>query len=52
MQKLLGMLFLVAGASVCAMGAAPAPEIDAASAGSAFALLTGTVLVIRARRKK
>jgi hypothetical protein len=28
-----------------------APEIDASSAGSALALLTGAVLVIRGRRK-
>ena len=53
MQKLIGMTLLVVGASAFAMGAVGAvPEIGAGSAGSAIALLSGTLLVIRGRRKK
>lgn len=53
MQKVLGMVLLLAGASVFAMASTdiPVPEIGAASAGSAFALLSGTLLVIRGRKK-
>jgi uncharacterized membrane protein HdeD (DUF308 family) len=50
MQKVLGYTLLVIGVSSFAMGAVP--EIDPASAGSALALLSGAVLVIRGRRKK
>jgi len=32
--------------------ATPVPEIDPGSAGSALALLTGALLIVRARRKK
>jgi hypothetical protein len=53
MQRVLGMMLLVVGASAFAMGvAAPVPEIGAGSAGSAVALLSGMLLVIRGRRKK
>ena len=51
MQRILGMMLLVAGASVFAMGAI-VPEISAGSAGSALALLAGTLLIVRGRRKK
>jgi len=50
MQKILGMMLLIAGASQLAM-ATPVPEIGAASAGSAIALISGAMLVIRGRRK-
>jgi hypothetical protein len=50
-MKLLGMaLMFVAFASFA--NAFVAPEIDPGSAGSALALLSGALLVIRARRKK
>jgi hypothetical protein len=53
MQKVLGMMLLVVGASTFAMGTQVAvPEIGVGSAGSAIALLSGTLLVIRGRRKK
>ena len=53
MQKILGMMLLVVGSSAFAMGSASAvPEIGVGSAGSAVALLSGTLLVIRGRRKK
>jgi len=49
MEKLLGMMFLLIGVSAVAM--ATVPEIGVGSAGSAIALLTGTLLVIRGRKK-
>jgi hypothetical protein len=52
MQRLMGMMLLLAGASTFAMGAFTVPEIGAGSAGSAFALLSGTLLIIRGRRRK
>jgi hypothetical protein len=53
MQKVFGMMLLVIGASTFAMGSVAAvPEIGVGSAGSAVALLSGTLLVIRGRRKK
>jgi hypothetical protein len=51
MQKLFAIILLGIGAGVAAM-ATPSPEIDPASAGSALALLAGTLLVIRGRRRK
>ena len=51
MQKTLGMLLLIAGASQLAMASTTVPEIGAASAGSAIALISGAMLVIRGRRK-
>ena len=50
MQKVLGMVILLAGASQFAM-ASPVPEIGVGSAGSAIALISGAMLVIRGRRK-
>ena len=50
MQKVLGMMILIAGASQLAMASA-VPEIGVGSAGSAIALISGAMLVIRGRRK-
>ena len=51
--KILGMGFLLVGAcAVASATAVYAPEIDAGSAGSALAVLTGALLVVRGRRKK
>lgn len=50
--KLAGMALLVAGMSGFCMAAIPVgPEIDASTAGSAIALLSGAVLVIRSRKR-
>jgi hypothetical protein len=49
-MKIVGMLLLLAGSASFAM--ASVPEVGAASAGSALALLSGAVLVVRGRRKK
>jgi hypothetical protein len=50
-MKLFGMaLLLVAAGGVASASAVP--EIDPGSAGSALALLTGALLVIRGRSKK
>jgi hypothetical protein len=51
MQKVLGMMLLIAGASQLATAALTVPEIGAGSAGSALALISGAMLVIRGRRK-
>ena len=49
MSKLLGMMLLVVGTAHFAM--ATTPEIGVGSAGSALALVSGALLVIRGRRK-
>ena len=52
-QKVLGILLLIAGASTYAMAVPTStPEIAAASAGSAVALVSGIVLMYRGRRRK
>lgn len=50
MTKTVGMLLLLVGSASFAM--ASVPEVGAGSAGSAIALLSGALLVIRGRRKK
>ncbi len=53
--KTIGMTLLLLGASTLALAAPPptnAPEIDPGSAVSALALLSGTVLMVRSRRKQ
>jgi hypothetical protein len=49
-MKVLGMFLLLAGAASSAMAAVP--EVGVGSAGSALALLSGALLVVRGRRKK
>lgn len=49
-MKAAGMALLLAGVAGT-LSAIPVPEIDAASAGNALALLGGAVLLIRARKK-
>ena len=52
-MKLAGFVFLCFGlASVVVAGPLSAPEINPASAGSALALISGVVLVMRGRRRK
>jgi hypothetical protein len=50
-MKLLGMALMLVGIASFA-SATSVPEIDPGSAGSAIALLSGALLVIRAGRKK
>jgi hypothetical protein len=53
MSKIIGFsLLLLGSASFAFAGVAVAPEIDGASAASAIVLLSGGLLVLRARRKK
>ena len=56
MKKAIGLMFVIASASSLAMAGAPlngvVPEIDAASAMGALALLGGGIAVLRARLKK
>lgn len=50
-MKLLGMALMFVGVASFASAFISAPEIDPGSAGSALALLSGALLVVRARRK-
>jgi hypothetical protein len=50
-MKLLGSILLLIGMGSAAF-AIVAPEISPASAGSAIALISGAVLVMRGRRKR
>jgi hypothetical protein len=50
-MKLLGSMLLLIGMSSLVFGAA-VPEVSSASAGSAIALISGALLVMRGRRKK
>jgi len=53
MSKIIGFSLLLVGASSFALaGVSIAPEIDGASAASAIVLLSGGLLVLRARRTK
>ena len=52
MRKMFTVILLGIGAGVAAMAQVQSPEIDPASAGSAVALLAGTLLVIRSRRRR
>jgi hypothetical protein len=49
-MKVAGMALLLAGVGGL-LSASAVPEIDAASAGNALALLGGAVLLIRSRKK-
>jgi hypothetical protein len=51
-KKILGIVLLMSGATSCAMAVpASTPEVVAGTAGSALALVSGIVLMIRGRRK-
>jgi hypothetical protein len=50
-MKIVGMMLLLVG-MVATASAQAVPEIDAGSAASALALLSGSLLVLRSRRKK
>jgi hypothetical protein len=53
MRKLVGLVLMFAGASSLAYaGILTAPEISPASGVAALALLSGTLLVVRGRRKR
>jgi hypothetical protein len=51
-MKLLGSVLLLIGMGSAAFASSSVPEISPASAGSAIALISGAVLVMRGRRKK
>lgn len=53
-MKVLGMSLLLIGVAGLAVAVPPpvgAPEIDAGSAGSALALLSGALLIFKTKRK-
>ena len=51
-MKLIGSILLLIGMGSLAIAQAVAPEVSPVSAGSAIALISGAVLVMRGRRKK
>jgi len=51
-MKVAGLVLLMIGVGGAAFGTVAVPEISPASAGSALALISGAVLVMRGRRKK
>ncbi len=52
-MKAIGFMLLLLGASAIAGASVDAaPEIDANSAGSALALLSGSLLILKSRRRK
>jgi hypothetical protein len=51
MTKYIGFALLLIGSASVALAVSPVPEIDPGSGMSALALLSGALLVIRARRK-
>ena len=52
MKKIAGLMFLLTGVAGLAVSAPLiVPEISVSSAGSALAMLTGAMLVIRGRKK-
>lgn len=51
-MRILGWTMLLLGMAGSAMAGVATPEIDGASAGAAVALLSGGILVLRARRAK
>jgi len=52
-MRLFGIAFLLAGIAVVAWAGPPAtPEIDTNSGLAALAVLTGGLLILRARRKQ
>jgi hypothetical protein len=46
-----GAALLIAGSTAVAMASISTPEIDPSTAGSAIALVSGMLLLARARRK-
>ena len=52
MRKLLGFSMILMGVAVSVQAGSVAPEIDPSSGVAALALLSGGLLVLRARRKK
>lgn len=52
-MKVAGLVLLFVGLAAAALAQPPvAPEISVGSAGSALALLSGVLLIVRARRKQ
>jgi hypothetical protein len=52
MTKLLGSASLLLGISMALMAGNPSPEIDGSTGAAAVALIAGSILVIKGRRKK
>ena len=52
MTKIVGMVLVLIAVSGIALATTGVPEIDPSSGGSALALLSGALLVIRGRRNR
>jgi hypothetical protein len=51
-MRVIGLTLLLLGAAAYAFAGITTPEIDASSGAAAVALLSGGLLVLRARRRK
>jgi len=51
-MRLCGTILLLLGSAGFALAGNPSPEIDPSSGAAAIALLSGGLIVLRARRKK
>ena len=51
-MKVFGLVLLLVGMTGILAAQQPAPEIDLGSAGSAIALLSGALVVLKSRRAK
>ena len=51
MKKFIGAMMLIAGMAGHAFAGATAPEIDASSGVAALGLLSGGLMILRARKK-
>jgi hypothetical protein len=52
MNRILGFALLMIASAGFVFGSSVAPEIDPSYGGSALALLSGALLVVRGRRKR
>jgi hypothetical protein len=52
LMRLCGTILLLLGSAGFALAGNPSPEIDPSSGAAAIALLSGGLIVLRARRKK
>jgi|SwirhirootsSR3_FD_contig_31_18127692_length_468_multi_2_in_0_out_0_2 hypothetical protein len=51
MKRVVGTILLALGVSTFALASAAVPEVDAGSCGSALALISGALLLVRGRRR-
>ena len=52
MNRIVGILVLMASVATFMFAGVPTPEIDASSGAAAVGLLGGAILILRSRKKK